>query len=49
VLLVETSPSQAALTTAAMERAGLSAQVVVDAEIAGCVAVGVSRPEAVTA
>jgi release factor glutamine methyltransferase len=48
-LLVETSRSQAALTTGAMERAGLRAQVVVDEEIGGCVAVGVSRPAAVTA
>ncbi|WP_210502325.1 putative protein N(5)-glutamine methyltransferase [Nocardioides xinjiangensis] len=42
VLLIETSPAQAALTTAAMERAGLAAHVVVDEEIGGCVAVGVS-------
>ena len=49
VLLVETSPSQAALTTGAMEDAGLVAEVVVDAAIGGCVAVGVSRPAAETA
>ena len=49
VLLVETSPSQAALTTGAMEQAGLGARVVVDAEIGGCVAVGVSRSAAGTA
>lgn len=49
VLLVETSASQASLTTSAMERAGLVAEVVVDDEIGGCVAVGVSRPAAVTA
>lgn len=42
-LLVETSPSQAPLTTAAMAGAGLEVQVVVDAGIGGCVAVGVSR------
>ena len=46
VLLVETSPSQAALTTGAMERAGLVAQVVVDAAIGGCVAVGRLSPPA---
>lgn len=42
-LLVETSPTQAPLTTAAMAGAGLEVQVVVDAGIGGCVAVGVSR------
>ena len=40
VLLVETSPSQAALTTAAMAAAGLRTEVVVDDEVGGCVAVG---------
>lgn len=52
VLLVETSPAQAALTTAAMEAAGLMTKVLVDAEIGGCVAVGtspVSRPAAARA
>lgn len=49
VLLVETSPSQADLTTGAMERAGLVARVVVDTDIGGCVAVGVSRSAAGTA
>ncbi len=49
VLLVETSPSQADLTTGAMERAGLVAHVVTDPEIGGCVAVGVSRSAAATA
>ncbi len=43
VLLVETSPAQAPLTTAAMREAGLSAEVRTDDEIGGCVAVGV-RP-----
>ena len=43
VLLVETSPAQAPLTTAAMAAAGLRTDVVVDAGIGGCVAVGV-RP-----
>lgn len=43
VLLVETSASQADLTTAAMERAGLVPHVVLDEEIVGCVAVAVSR------
>ena len=42
VLLVETSPSQSALTIAAMEAAGLVADVEVDDEVGGCVAVGVS-------
>lgn len=41
VLLIETSPSQAPLTTAAMSTAGLVTEVVVDDEIGGCVAVGV--------
>ena len=41
VLLVETSPAQAALTTGAMAGAGLATEVVVDAGIGGCVAVGV--------
>lgn len=40
-LLVETSPAQAALTTAAMAAAGLATEVLVDDAIAGCVAVGV--------
>lgn len=45
VLLVETSPAQAPLTTAAMASAGLETDVVLDAEIGGCVAVGVKdRP-----
>ena len=43
VLLVETSPAQAPLTTAAMAAAGLRTDVVVDAAIGGCVAVGVQR------
>jgi release factor glutamine methyltransferase len=41
VLLIETSPSQAALTTAAMAAAGLATDVVEDPEIGGCVAAGV--------
>ena len=41
VLLVETSRSQAPLTTAAMGAAGLDAHVVVDPDLGGCVAVGV--------
>ncbi len=41
VLLVETSRSQAPLTTAAMAAAGLDTHVVVDPELGGCVAVGV--------
>jgi release factor glutamine methyltransferase len=49
VLLVETSPSQAHLTTAAMEAGGLPAHVVVDDDIGGCVAVGVSRAAAARA
>jgi release factor glutamine methyltransferase len=40
VLLVETSPAQAGLTTAAMQQAGLETEVLVDAEVDGCVAVG---------
>ena len=40
VLLVETSPSQAPLTTAAMAAAGLETHVVLDPEMGGCVAVG---------
>lgn len=44
VLLVETSPSQVALTTGAMERAGLVAGVVEDDGIGGCVAVGRRAP-----
>ena len=42
-LLVETSPAQAPLTTAAMAGAGLDVEVVMDAGIGGCVAVGISR------
>jgi release factor glutamine methyltransferase len=49
VLLVETSPSQAHLTTAAMQAGGLTADVVVDEDIGGCVAVGVSRAAAARA
>ncbi|MDR7254083.1 release factor glutamine methyltransferase [Nocardioides sp. BE266] len=50
VLLVETSPGQAALTTAAMEQAGLATEVLVDEEVGGCVAVGrVSRAGAARA
>ncbi len=41
VLLVETSPSQAPMTTAAMADLGLATEVVVDDGIGGCVAVGV--------
>lgn len=40
VLLVETSPSQAALTMAAMEAGGLEADIEVDDEIGACVVVG---------
>ena len=40
VLLVETSPGQAPLTTAAMTAAGLATEVLVDDEVGGCVAVG---------
>jgi release factor glutamine methyltransferase len=40
VLLIETSPSQAPLTTAVMGAAGLATEVVVDDDIAGCVAIG---------
>lgn len=43
VLLVETSASQAPLTTGAMRAAGLRAEVLLDETVAGCVAVGV-RP-----
>lgn len=43
VLLVETSPVQADLTSRAMASAGLVAEVVVDDEIGGCVALG-ERP-----
>ena len=42
VLLVETSPEQLPLTHAAMAAAGLATDVVVDDEVGGCVAVGVS-------
>ena len=48
VFLVETSASQAALTTAAMAAAGLVTDVVVDEEVGGCVAVG-ERPISVPA
>ena len=41
VLLVETSPAQAGLTTGAMAAAGLAAAVETDDEVDGCVAVGV--------
>ena len=44
VLLVETSPSQTASTTAAMAAAGMAVEVVVDDEIGGCVAVGRRGP-----
>jgi release factor glutamine methyltransferase len=47
VLLVETSPGQAGLTTAAMTEGGLSTHVAVDDEVGGCVAIGV-RPAAVS-
>lgn len=40
VLVVETSTSQAALTRAAMERAGLVVEVTVDDDVGGCVATG---------
>lgn len=43
VLLVETSPDQAPLTTAAMRAAGLVTEVRTDDEVGGCVAVGL-RP-----
>lgn len=43
VLLVETSPAQAPLTTSAMAAAGLRTDVVLDDGIGGCVAVGVTR------
>jgi release factor glutamine methyltransferase len=50
VLLVETSPAQVALTTAAMAGAGLTTEVVRDDDIGGCVATGTapisSRPPA---
>jgi release factor glutamine methyltransferase len=46
VLLVETSPAQAALTTDAMATAGLTTSVETDDRIGGCVAVGVSRSAA---
>ncbi len=49
VLLVETSPGQAALTTAAMEAAGLTTRVEVDPEVGGCVAVGRLSPRAAVA
>ena len=42
VLLVETSPDQVPLTTAAMRAAGLVTCVVTDVDIGGCVVVGVS-------
>ena len=40
VLLVETSPGQAPLTTGAMAAAGLATTVEVDDEVGGCVALG---------
>lgn len=43
VLLVETSPAQAGLTTGAMAAAGLAATVETDDAVGGCVAVGVRR------
>lgn len=43
VLLVETSPAQSGLTTGAMAAAGLTTYIETDAEVGGCVAVGV-RP-----
>lgn len=43
VLLVETSPAQASLTTAAMAASGLATRVVRDDDIGGCVAIG-TRP-----
>ena len=46
VLVVETSPGQAALTSAAMEQAGLAVEVLVDVEVDGCVAVGRLTPAA---
>ena len=47
VLLIETSPGQAALTTGAMAAAGLVTRVVTDDEVGGCVAIGV-RPDGVS-
>ncbi|WP_457207961.1 putative protein N(5)-glutamine methyltransferase [Nocardioides sp. P5_C9_2] len=44
VLLVETSPAQASLTTAAMRDAGLGARVERDDEVGGCVTVGSMAP-----
>ena len=46
VLLVETSPGQAALTTGAMEAAGLTTSVETDPDIGGCVAIGRLSPPA---
>ena len=46
VLLIETSPAQAPLTTAAMDAAGLATGVEADPEIGGCVAVGRLSPPA---
>lgn len=46
VLLVETSPGQAALTTAAMQDAGLVGEVLLDEQVDGCVAVGRLSPAA---
>ncbi|SED21069.1 release factor glutamine methyltransferase [Nocardioides exalbidus] len=40
VLLVETSPSQAPATTAAMAAAGLTTEVAAEPEVGGCVAIG---------
>lgn len=47
VLVIETSPGQARLTTGAMDAAGLATSVGTDDEVGGCVAVGV-RPDAVS-
>jgi release factor glutamine methyltransferase len=41
VMLIETSPDQALLTSQAMSTAGLATGVVVDEEVGGCVVVGV--------
>jgi release factor glutamine methyltransferase len=46
VLIVETSPGQGALTTAALEAAGLTTSVGADPEVGGCVAVGRLSPRA---
>ncbi|MCF6379477.1 putative protein N(5)-glutamine methyltransferase [Nocardioides KLBMP 9356] len=46
VLLIETSPGQAALTTGAMAAAGLTTTVGTDPDVGGCVAVGRLSPAA---